>query len=273
MWSISQAIGTNGRAQKIVIVIFRSEAWTVFEVLDRIEELNNREFDTISRVALEPPDVRPETDKDSENEEPAEGAANRLTGFQLRAQAHVRQEKTTALHADDEPLSAATDEPQTAANDEPPSAANDKLPSAASDEPPSAVSDEPQTAGTSARIRLNAPKYTFKRVPRLPSLDLPIFSKPDYSKYRDFSAIELFELFWDDSLLQSIIEQMELYSAWKNMEIFRPSVGEVRTFLGILLLSGYHKLPQRWMYWSDDEDIGSALVKGSMRKKRFELFM
>ena len=161
------------------------------------------------------------------------------------------------MHADDEPTSAATDEPQTAANDEPPSAA----------------SNEPQTAGTSARIRRNAPKYTFERVPRLPSLDLPIFPEPDYSKYRGFSAIELFELFWDDSLLQSIIEQMELYSAWKNMEIFRPSVGEVRTFLGILLLSGYHKLPQRWMYWSDDEDIGSALVKGSMRKNRFELFM
>ena len=77
MWSISQPIGTNGRAQKIVIVIFRSEAWTVFEVLDRIEELNNREFDIVSRVALEPPDVRLETDEDSENEEPAEGAANR----------------------------------------------------------------------------------------------------------------------------------------------------------------------------------------------------
>ena len=30
----------------------------------------------------------------------------------------------------------------------------------------------------------------------------------------EFSAIELFELFWDDSLLQSMIEQIELYSAW-----------------------------------------------------------
>ena len=47
-------------------------------------------------------------------------------------------------------------------------------------------------------------------VSTLKSKSLPIFPEPDYMRYRNFSAVEIFELFWDHSLLESIIDQMAL---------------------------------------------------------------
>ena len=74
--------------------------------METLEENNNCDFDAVSAVVVEPPDVRPETDKDSENEEPTERAANRLTGFQLRVPAHVRQEENIDLQVDAQPATA-----------------------------------------------------------------------------------------------------------------------------------------------------------------------
>ena len=56
-------------------------------MLDAIKE--GVDFGDVAGIAIEPPQVHAETDEDSGDEEPDPDAANRLTGFQLRAQTHL----------------------------------------------------------------------------------------------------------------------------------------------------------------------------------------
>ena len=48
------------------------------------------------------------------------------------------------------------------------------------------------------------------------------------------------------------------------------SLQEIKTVFGILLVSGYHPLPNRRMYWSVDEDFRVTLVVKAMSRNRFD---
>ena len=45
----------------------------------------------------------------------------------------------------------------------------------------------------------------------------PIFTEPNYSKYRDFSPRKMFEIFFYETLFESIVEQSNLYCQSKNI--------------------------------------------------------
>ena len=209
-------------------------------MLDAIEE--GEEFDNVAEIAIEPPEVRTETDEDSGDEDLDPGSANRLTGFQMRARAHLlrRNRDSDSDNSDDEAQT------QTA---------------------------QVQTQSSTSKRRKKSAAYLFHRVSNCPSGLLPIFPPSNYSAYRDMNPVELFELFWDELLIENILDQMKLYSIWKGKDVFVSSKAEFRTFLGIVMLSGYNKLPQRKLYWSHDSDVGNDLVKSSMRKNKFEQIM
>jgi hypothetical protein len=44
---------------------------------------------------------------------------------------------------------------------------------------------------------------------------------------------------------------------------------ETLRFLGILILSGYHTLPEEMHYWSNQPDLGVPIVSKAMSSKRF----
>ena len=92
----------------------------------------------------------------------------------------------------------------------------------------------------------------------------------DQNRTRDRSPTTLFELFFDDELCNDIVSQSVLYAQQKGDHTFRFSVEELKVFLGILILSGYHPLPRRRMYWSPDEDIGCAAVQKALSRRKFE---
>ncbi|RXG68343.1 PiggyBac transposable element-derived protein 3 [Armadillidium vulgare] len=59
-----------------------------------------------------------------------------------------------------------------------------------------------------------------------------------------------------------------------NIEIplsHAPSLTEedVDKFIGILMLSGYHRLPRQHMYWSEQEDLEVPIVANTMLRNRF----
>ena len=58
-----------------------------------------------------------------------------------------------------------------------------------------------------------------------------------YTLYRELTPLELFELFFDDELLEEITEQSNLYTRQKS--IFESSLGsnEITLFFGILILA------------------------------------
>ena len=67
------------------------------------------------------------------------------------------------------------------------------------------------------------------------------------------SPLEIFEFFFDVETLSFIVEELKRYACQKGVE-FTVLLQDMKTFFGILLLSGYHPLPSCRMYWSVHED-------------------
>ena len=80
-----------------------------------------------------------------------------------------------------------------------------------------------------------------------------------------------FDFLFDEAMFKLCADQSLLYAgADKNDPTFTVTVGDVRQFCGILLLSGYHTLPEESHYWSNQSDLGVTVVSEAMSSKRFQ---
>ncbi|XP_066958864.1 piggyBac transposable element-derived protein 2-like [Macrobrachium rosenbergii] len=95
----------------------------------------------------------------------------------------------------------------------------------------------------------------------LPSADILL---PDHLlQLDDASPYEILRQVFTDEMVSYITEQTKLYANRDhNNPNFDISEKEVRNFMGILLLSGYHTLPKQ-------PDLGVPLVSNTMSKNRF----
>ena len=81
----------------------------------------------------------------------------------------------------------------------------------------------------------------------------------------------LFELFFDEDILKQLCYFTNKYAMGKNEVNWKDlTPGELCCFIAILLLSGYHNLPSKRMYWEESTDVRVELVAGAMTRKRFE---
>ena len=62
------------------------------------------------------------------------------------------------------------------------------------------------------------------------------------------SPVELFELFWDDPLIEEISEQMKIYHIQKGHTAFVPTAAELHVFLGMISISGHNQFSQCKLY-------------------------
>ncbi|KAH9629868.1 hypothetical protein HF086_006552 [Spodoptera exigua] len=83
------------------------------------------------------------------------------------------------------------------------------------------------------------------------------------------NPVQIFEKLLDDDLVDLIVFNSTLYAKQHNRHEFALVPCDLIKFMGILILSGYHKLPREPMYWSLDEDIGVELVSKAMSRHRF----
>lgn len=83
------------------------------------------------------------------------------------------------------------------------------------------------------------------------------------------SPIELFELFLTDEMVRMIADYSNIYAGQKN-ELPNIQCYEIKRFIGILFLSGYHTLPQWKLYWSNRPTTQVSIVKNSISRARFE---
>ena len=115
------------------------------------------------------------------------------------------------------------------------------------------------------------PKITWERkdVPQITQ----IFPECNYSKYRDFSPVQLFELFYDDFIIEHTMTEMTKYCLTKNYSPINVSLNEMKVFFAILIVSGYNVLPRRHMYWSHTEDVYNEAISNAMRRDRFDKIM
>ena len=83
---------------------------------------------------------------------------------------------------------------------------------------------------------------------------------------------KLFLCFFSDSMISLLVEQTNLYATRdKNMQTFKTNDAEMRKFLGLLLISGYHNLPSEADYWSTAEDLEAPIFSSIMARDRFRV--
>jgi len=80
---------------------------------------------------------------------------------------------------------------------------------------------------------------------------------------------EIFELFFDDEVIEIIVTYCNLYAASKGVNLGLTS-SELKCFLGIIFLSGYVSVPRRHMFWEQRTDEHNVLVSAAMRRDHFE---
>ncbi len=106
------------------------------------------------------------------------------------------------------------------------------------------------------------------------SVNQPAYVFPNKLNYREnMSATDYFELFFDDTIIELIMHASTEYCLSKNLPDIKLSIVELRAFFGILILSGYNRLPGKPMYWSSDTDMGNEAVAKTMRRDRFDDIM
>ncbi|XP_039284212.1 piggyBac transposable element-derived protein 3-like [Nilaparvata lugens] len=99
------------------------------------------------------------------------------------------------------------------------------------------------------------------------------FPKADFSRYRDFSACELFELFFDDDVYDMLVRETARYAIFKNQQNPNITKENIKCFIGILIFSGYHTLPGKRYYWDSQTDMNQPFIVNSMRRNKFDQIM
>ena len=86
------------------------------------------------------------------------------------------------------------------------------------------------------------------------------------------SMYQTFSPFFSDSMISLLVEQTNLYATRdKNMQTFKTNDAEMRKFLGLLLIGGYHNLPSEADYWSTAEDLEAPIFSNIMSRDRFRV--
>ena len=89
----------------------------------------------------------------------------------------------------------------------------------------------------------------------------------------EFSTpVEIFEELMTPEIYDHIVKETVRYATtYKNAMDFIMTSNELKAFIGVLLLSSYHKLPSERYYWSNDKDLGISLVKNALSRNRFQM--
>ena len=87
------------------------------------------------------------------------------------------------------------------------------------------------------------------------------------------NPVDIFELFFDSDVIDHIVNETQRYASSKGNDNFQTNPSEIKTFLAILLVSGYHPVPRRRMYWCSENDVHNDLIASAMSRNRFEELM
>ena len=218
-------------------IIFRRKQLNVNEALDLLDDMDKAED-----LFIEPPEVSSLTDEDSGGEE--DGAVfspGCLSGNQLLAPAEFRASRCDNTEREEE--------------------SSDEL--------------QQEASGDSQKKRKRKVTQTCEKIKWINDegnlTHSHMFPEQDYRKYRDFSIVELFELFFDEEILEHTKEQMTKYCLKKNWPDVAVCINELKVFIAILIISGYNTLPSKAMYWSHDHDVYNKAVSSAMRRDRFDM--
>ncbi|XP_039300249.1 piggyBac transposable element-derived protein 3-like [Nilaparvata lugens] len=91
---------------------------------------------------------------------------------------------------------------------------------------------------------------------------------PDWLMNYGKDPVGLFELFYDDEIIQLICNQTNMYAAEKGLPS-NYTAADIRCFIGILLTSGYCEVPRVKMYWEMKDDVWNKGIAEAMPRNKF----
>ena len=89
----------------------------------------------------------------------------------------------------------------------------------------------------------------------------------------DWTPTTLFELFFDDDILDMLTLNSIRYAQQKGNHSFHLTAENLKAFFAILLTSGTVPLPRRRMFWEQKPDVHNEAVSNAMTVNRFEEIM
>ena len=81
---------------------------------------------------------------------------------------------------------------------------------------------------------------------------------------------EIYEKFLTTEEMQKICLESNKYARHKDNHSFMMTIKKLKSFIAILVLSGYNKLPRQKMYWQRREDNHNRMVTALMTKNEFK---
>ena len=99
--------------------------------------------------------------------------------------------------------------------------------------------------------------------------DLSSWTSPEPVRDLHDSPVTLFELFMTDKLIDHICKETNAYAAQKGNHTFKIEPNELKSFLAVLLLSGYISYPRCSMYWEMSSDSCNTIVASLFTRNRF----
>jgi len=139
------------------------------------------------------------------------------------------------------------------------------------DEPkPDGPNNEPEPAGSRCKTDRKDWKWE-KKTRSFKSRGKVSFPRADYTQFEKMAPADLFSLFFDEEILALIATKSCEYAMAKSGTLVTISADDIRVFLAILILSGYNKVPDYTLYWSNSEDTENGLIKAAMSREKFML--
>lgn len=99
------------------------------------------------------------------------------------------------------------------------------------------------------------------------------FEKHNYTCYDRMSSIQLFELMISENVLELLETETSRYAINSGYSDSKITKDKLKCFIGILLISGYNRLPGKDFYWDSDLFMGNNDINQSMRRDRFRKIM
>ena len=84
----------------------------------------------------------------------------------------------------------------------------------------------------------------------------------------DLTPFKVFEVLFGNNV-ERIRKETERYAQRRGNSDFSLSLAEVKCAVGILILSGYHRLPSRRNYWEQKPDMLTKIVSNNIRRNKF----
>jgi hypothetical protein len=237
-------------------------ALTLDEIL---EELLREDVDVPDMITVVPPVEEPgaDSDQDSDNSDAeVTGNFDHLPARILRSNVSLRYENDNG-EAPNSP-----DDPQPST-----STTTDNIP--AQNYPP-----QPSTF-----IANNIPAKRRKQAPTIRSWNKnqtpSQFKIPDFCSVQSPTAEDLFretvkcpldalQIFLNCDFIDHVVLETNRYASQHLFHNLSCTRNEILTLIGVMLLTGYHTLPSKRLYWKSEPDLSCPLVTEAMRRNRFD---